>query len=36
MKKVYSLLQNPDVQGGITIALIISTIVVAFILTLDR
>ncbi len=36
MKKVYSLLQNPDVQGAITIALIVSVIVVAFILTLGK
>jgi ABC-type sulfate transport system permease subunit len=36
MKKVYSLLHNPDVQGAITIAVIVATIVVAFILTLGK
>ena len=36
MKKVYSLLHNPDVQGGITIALIVATIVVAFLMTLGK
>lgn len=36
MKKVYSMLHNPDVQGAITITLIISVIVVAFVLTLGK
>lgn len=36
MKKVYSLLHNPDVQGAITIALIVSVIVVAFLFTLGK
>ena len=36
MKKVYTLLQNPDVQGAITITLIVATIVVAFLMTLGK
>lgn len=36
MKKVYSFLHNPDVQGAITIAVIVTAIVVTFILTLGK
>jgi hypothetical protein len=33
MKKLYNLLHNPDVQGGILIAVIFTAIAVATILT---
>lgn len=36
MKKVYTLLHNPNVQGAITITLIVTVIVVAFLLTLGK
>jgi hypothetical protein len=36
MKKFYSLLHNPDVQGAILITLIISAIIIAFIFTLGK
>jgi hypothetical protein len=36
MKKINSLLHNPDVQGAITIAFIVCAIVAAFLLTLDK
>lgn len=36
MKKIYSLLHNPDVQGAILITFIVSAIVIAFLFTLGK
>ncbi len=36
MKKIYSLLHNPDVQGAILITCIVCAIVLAFVLTLGK
>ena len=36
MKKIYSLLHKPDVQGAILITFIVCAILVAFLLTLGK
>jgi hypothetical protein len=36
MKKIYSLLHNPDVQGAIVITFIVVAIAVGFILSLGK